>query len=698
MKPRLPLQSKTFWAYLTSFLSIVLLPLIVIWILLSTVLNRSVQAQFLTYESQILRSVSEQVDANVSYSIYASYYLGGNRAFRRLMMETELPRNTREDSVREVSGYLRDVIGTASINALSCIYLPHRDLVVTASGGMYSFEGFYDQILNFSDCSAEELLSQLRAVNAPAFLRPVTQALSGQQWLCMAVHISAGYLNRPAYLLAFYQVDKLTNVLTQRLPDQSLFSICSPEGEYLTGTAPLLPLPEGEEILSHQIDGTAYLAFLETSSASGLRFIYYLPQAHVLRQLTVYQRVFVAVLCALLALCGAMAFLLAYRHYLPIRRLFQRAFPSAIPSGRELERVSESLEQARKQGEVYSRQVRSQYAQLQNQLLGQLLTVAGHDDDALSDLLGKYQISLGREPYCVAVVRGNPPALRRITGAQLCLFPTTDYCALILPRENRDSLTRQMRELAPDCVWSLSGASGRVSELSRCFREALSLLEPHEIGREHGMVYPLSDQLGLVGALSGGDAAECEGILRELWRINEARDLPESERLQLLHRLATTAYHAYAAGEKTSDRAPIGCMDQVLACEKADERAFELLLELYRAVARACGATQRERSRSLIEAVREYIELNYADSSLSLDSVAEACHVSYFYLSHMFRAAGSESFSEMLNACRARKAGELIRQGELSLNEIALRVGYTSPGSFSRAFRKQTGVSPQKFK
>ena len=52
----------------------------------------------------------------------------------------------------------------------------------------------------------------------------------------------------------------------------------------------------------------------------------------------------------------------------------------------------------------------------------------------------------------------------------------------------------------------------------------------------------------------------------------------------------------------------------------------------------------------------------------------------------------------MLNACRARKAGELIRQGELSLNEIALRVGYTSPGSFSRAFRKQTGVSPQKFK
>ena len=364
MKPRLPLQSKTFWAYLTSFLSIVLLPLIVIWILLSTVLNRSVQAQFLTYESQILRSVSEQVDANVSYSIYASYYLGGNRAFRRLMMETELPRNTREDSVREVSGYLRDVIGTASINALSCVYLPHRDLVVTASGGMYSFEGFYNQILNFSDCSAEELLSQLRAVSAPAFLRPVTQALSGQQWLCMAVHISAGYLNRPAYLLAFYQVDKLTNVLTQRLPDQSLFSICSPEGEYLTGTAPLLPLPEGEEILSHQIDGAAYLAFLETSSVSGLRFVYYLPQAHVLRQLTVYQRVFVAVLCALLALCGAMAFLLAYRHYLPIRRLFQRAFPSAIPSGRELERVSESLEQARKQGEVYSRQVRSQYAQL----------------------------------------------------------------------------------------------------------------------------------------------------------------------------------------------------------------------------------------------------------------------------------------------------------------------------------------------
>ena len=132
----------------------------------------------------------------------------------------------------------------------------------------------------------------------------------------------------------------------------------SPEGEYPTGTAPLLHLPEGEEVLLHKIGGTAYLAFLETSSSSGLRFVCCLPQAHVLRQLIIYQRMFVAVLC------GGLALLLAYRHYLPIKRLFQRAFPGAIPSGQEPDRVSEPLEQARKQGEVYSCQVRSQYAQL----------------------------------------------------------------------------------------------------------------------------------------------------------------------------------------------------------------------------------------------------------------------------------------------------------------------------------------------
>lgn len=143
-------------------------------------------------------------------------------------METELPRNTHEESVREVSGYLRDAAGLISINALSCAYLPHKDLVVTASGSMYSFEGFCSQMLNFSDCSAEELLSQVRAISALAFLQPATQALSGQQWLCMTVHINAGYLNRPAYLLALYQVEKLAYVLTQRLPDQSLFQCIHP--------------------------------------------------------------------------------------------------------------------------------------------------------------------------------------------------------------------------------------------------------------------------------------------------------------------------------------------------------------------------------------------------------------------------------------------------------------------------------------
>jgi len=43
---------------------------------------------------------------------------------------------------------------------------------------------------------------------------------------------------------------------------------------------------------------------------------------------------------------------------------------------------------------------------------------------------------------------------------------------------------------------------------------------------------------------------------------------------------------------------------------------------------------------------------------------------------------------------RMRKAGDLLRQGESNLDEIAGRVGYESGAAFSKAFKREMGVTP----
>ena len=62
-----------------------------------------------------------------------------------------------------------------------------------------------------------------------------------------------------------------------------------------------------------------------------------------------------------------------------------------------------------------------------------------------------------------------------------------------------------------------------------------------------------------------------------------------------------------------------------------------------------------------------------------------------------FRQATGYPWAAYLTAQRMREAKALLASGK-SVAETAAEVGYRSPTSFSAAFAKEVGVSPQRFK
>jgi AraC-like DNA-binding protein len=56
------------------------------------------------------------------------------------------------------------------------------------------------------------------------------------------------------------------------------------------------------------------------------------------------------------------------------------------------------------------------------------------------------------------------------------------------------------------------------------------------------------------------------------------------------------------------------------------------------------------------------------------------------------------SFSALLDEVRRDRATLLLRAGELSVDEIGARLGYSDPANFARAFRRWTGSSPRAFR
>jgi AraC-like DNA-binding protein len=56
------------------------------------------------------------------------------------------------------------------------------------------------------------------------------------------------------------------------------------------------------------------------------------------------------------------------------------------------------------------------------------------------------------------------------------------------------------------------------------------------------------------------------------------------------------------------------------------------------------------------------------------------------------------SFWTLVDECRFQIAGALLRETDLSVQEIAARVGYRTPGSFARAFSRWAGLPPRAFR
>ena len=61
-------------------------------------------------------------------------------------------------------------------------------------------------------------------------------------------------------------------------------------------------------------------------------------------------------------------------------------------------------------------------------------------------------------------------------------------------------------------------------------------------------------------------------------------------------------------------------------------------------------------------------------------------------------AAHNTSFNRFVDDALARRAKKLLRDGTVSITDIALELGYTDPAHFTRAFRRWTGVTPSAFR
>lgn len=80
------------------------------------------------------------------------------------------------------------------------------------------------------------------------------------------------------------------------------------------------------------------------------------------------------------------------------------------------------------------------------------------------------------------------------------------------------------------------------------------------------------------------------------------------------------------------------------------------------------------------------------------DYLSDKMALDYHYLSHVFSETEHTTIEKFLIAQKTEKIKELVRYGELTISEIAWKLGYSSVQALSGQFKKTTGMTPSEYK
>lgn len=227
--------------------------------------------------------------------------------------------------------------------------------------------------------------------------------------------------------------------------------------------------------------------------------------------------------------------------------------------------------------------------------------------------------------------------------------------------------------------------------------EDMSFLENAELF--NGFPYVSEQEEALQHAVKVQDKAKAREVLNQLLRYvysphPDRFALIRSRAIQLVYLLSKIAAIDGAGTETALYRSVyIPVLKNAASLEELDISMAEVL---HHFVDYAFDFAEIKHS-DVIYRIMEYIKSNYS-KKITLEEIAAQVYLSGPHISGMFRKETGQTISEYIQHVRIEKSKTLLRQTSLSLVEIAAMCGFEDQSYFSRVFKKQTEISPKKYR
>ena len=86
------------------------------------------------------------------------------------------------------------------------------------------------------------------------------------------------------------------------------------------------------------------------------------------------------------------------------------------------------------------------------------------------------------------------------------------------------------------------------------------------------------------------------------------------------------------------------------------------------------------------------------NQKIDLEGLCRDMHYSVSYISHMFKKRSGMTINQYVNLLRVEEARIMLDSTEMSVQDIAMTVGFSDANYFSSVFKSVTGVSPRAYR
>ncbi len=127
---------------------------------------------------------------------------------------------------------------------------------------------------------------------------------------------------------------------------------------------------------------------------------------------------------------------------------------------------------------------------------------------------------------------------------------------------------------------------------------------------------------------------------------------------------------------------------------------LQILILIHRKV--VLGINHDPKSAESIGSNAIYQIMRFVDSNIlnitTVEDIASELSYSKYYISHVFKEKTGLTVLNYITKRKIEIATELLKSNTLSISSIAEKLNYESTQSFSKMFKKQTGMSPAAFR